>query len=149
MHFLGQLWVDEQWHTVRQQPYLHFDARRGQLNCIGVRPLSPCFLCDRTDRGGAVCLVYCTVEHRVLGHVVVGSSINGHTKEKKSPRTTRSSIRLRARILHLRNGRQRHRKTAKNKVGSTYLCVSQTFCGVYVPTVYFVSVNTRWLCFQH
>lgn len=87
--------------------------------------MAPCFLCDRTDRGGAVCLVYCTVEHRVLGHVVVDSSINGHTKEKKSPRRTRSSTRLRARILQLRNRRHRRRKTAKNKVCYTYfLCFS-------------------------
>lgn len=74
-------------------------------------------------RGGAACLVYCTVEHRVLGHVVVGSGINGHTKEKKSPRTTRSSTRLRRNIP--KRCIERRPNTARNQVGYSYiLCFS-------------------------
>lgn len=38
------------------------------------------FLCDRATKGGAVSLVYCIVEHRVLGNGVVGRGFGpGHT----------------------------------------------------------------------
>lgn len=94
-------------------------------------------------RGGAACLVYCTVEHRVLGHVVVGSGINGHATEKKSPRTTRSSTRLRRHIPKRCIERRCRPNTARNQVGYSYiLCFSSVLCRFWTHCVLRVSKHS-------